>query len=820
MRHLLVLAICLLPDAAHAADPPRTDRYGDPLPEGALARLGSVWLRHAGLGDFVLLPDGKTAVTAGRGHVRSWELTSGKQTRAVKLRGAPGAELVVSLSPDGRLLAAADRSRVAVWDAATGEELKSIPWPKQEVAFLRFSSDGAELVVGYAVREVALLDWRTGRQRPVLPDARFGADSTFHGYFTDDGKRLVAGGGWGQPLVVFDVAAGKELRRLWCNARTSAVTPDRKTLVACCMRDKGDSDLRVFDLESGEEKARFDLEDSYYSLAISPDGAQVACGASDRGCVLDLRTGKVVHRLTGWPWGLAFTPDGQSLVASEGRTRLRVWDAATGREANDRPGNLGRPGALAVSPDGRLVASADWMTPEVTLWDPTDGRAVRQLPLKGEGRYVRDLAFSADGRTLWAAQGMGFIQFWDPTTGAELQSVQLGSAPQAAPALPGSAPYFYHLRVFPGAARAATLERVLQNPETTRLAVWDLTTGKTTAERSLPAGQREWAWAGLSVALPMSGGLSVVAPETGRVRFVVPSASPGGPVAASPDGRLVAAQLSSPGGPAPVGVWEVATGRRVATTEVGPCTHLTIGPDGRTLVVAGEGGLRVWDLAAGRERGRRATDAGATGLVLDAHGQRVVTSLADGTGLVWDLAGFPVAALSDGAGPKELSGWWAEMLKDDAGSGYAALWRLSGAPPGVVVPFLAANLRPSARPDPAAVRGWVRDLDNNDFRVRQKGAERLAALGRLVEGDLRQAVRESDSAEVRKRAGELLTRLTDGVPSGESLRAVRAVAVLERLGTAQARKLLAELAGGAAGAFETEEAKSALARLNARPSGP
>src|SRR5688572_26488265 len=46
--------------------PYRADQYGDPLPVGAVARLGSVRLRHAGLQDFALLPDGKTAVTVGQ----------------------------------------------------------------------------------------------------------------------------------------------------------------------------------------------------------------------------------------------------------------------------------------------------------------------------------------------------------------------------------------------------------------------------------------------------------------------------------------------------------------------------------------------------------------------------------------------------------------------------------------------------------------------------------------------------------------------------------------------------------------------------------
>jgi hypothetical protein len=75
---------------------------------------------------------------------------------------------------------------------------------------------------------------------------------------------------------------------------------------------------------------------------------------------------------------------------------------------------------------------------------------------------------------------------------------------------------------------------------------------------------------------------------------------------------------------------------------------------------------------------------------------------------------------------------------------------------------------------------------------------------------------ESASLEVRKRVQRLLDRLDRPVVTGPGARPVRAVELLERIGTAKARKLLAELAGGAMQARLTQEAQGALKRLRER----
>src|SRR5262249_20818860 len=117
LRVLVWTCLTFFPGMAGAADgwpkgapAPRNDVYGDPLPDGAVARLGSIRLGHAGLSDYVFLDGGRTVLSAGSDRVlRFWDLTTGRQVRAVKLQGTAGPGRCATLSPTGKTLVAHDK---------------------------------------------------------------------------------------------------------------------------------------------------------------------------------------------------------------------------------------------------------------------------------------------------------------------------------------------------------------------------------------------------------------------------------------------------------------------------------------------------------------------------------------------------------------------------------------------------------------------------------------------------------------------------------------------------------------------------------------
>ena len=803
-----------------AAGPP-TDRYGDPLPDGAVARFGTARLRHADLADYALPPDGRTVLTVGHGGVRVWDLGTGRLTRQVELEDAAVAATAFRFGPGGAVVAGSGGGPdVAVWDPRTGRRLKTIATVDgPRVTALAFAP-GREVVAArnWDGREVNLVGWRTGvRERLPLP-ARGGGGGGGRPLvglgaavdppvlaFSPDGRLVAADGGGG--VTVFDATDHSLVARVPRFAGGVAFSPDGTRLAGTTERPGGPA-LVLVDLATGRQVGEVGPLPGgpYPDVAYAPDGRTVACGGEAGGCLVEVSAGRVVHVLDGGAAGPAFTADGRRVVARDGN-RLRVWDRAAGREVDPRPGDIGEPACLAVSPDGRSLGTGGRAAGRmVALWDVAGGRLTRVVRVDVTDGPLSGLAFGPDGRVVRAVGQAPLVRTWEAGTGAERPLVQLvggGAGTQ------GGIPVGVDGRRTYTLSGVSVRDRGLVHA----LGVWDAATGIPLARHELPPGQArglETGWAVGPSAVGYASGevVRLVDPVTGRGRDLA-GARPGGPVAFSPDGRLAAAPKGRPGRDGEVGVWEVATGREVVTVPAGPVRCLAVAPGCRALVCSTEWGVSVWDLATGAERARWAPSPRpgrwweVSGMAPTPDGGRVVTALRDGSGLVWGVP--PPGPVPPGrADPADLS-------SEDAGPAYRAVWRLAGQPPGVVVPLLRGWLvRP--RPDPAVVRRCLADLDAPGFTAREAAEKRLAGLGPAVAPALREGLRTASSAEVRARLGRILGRFPDHALAPPALLTERGVAVLELVGTADARAVLADVAAVPYGAA----AKAALERLGAR----
>jgi hypothetical protein len=177
----------------------------------------------------------------------------------------------------------------------------------------------------------------------------------------------------------------------------------------------------------------------------------------------------------------------------------------------------------------------------------------------------------------------------------------------------------------------------------------------------------------------------------------------------------------------------------------------------------------------------------------------------------------PNASVATRQPPAELESWWAALSTEDPVKAHQAMTALV-AKAAQTVPFLEKRLRPVPRADPGRLAGLIDDLDSSQFPVRQRATQELERLGEPAGPALRQALTGQPSPELRRRVEQVLeAHKTQRLhPSPGQRQLARAIEVLERIGSGEARRLLAVLAQGAPEAAVTRDAQGALDRLAKR----
>jgi len=205
-------------------------------------------------------------------------------------------------------------------------------------------------------------------------------------------------------------------------------------------------------------------------------------------------------------------------------------------------------------------------------------------------------------------------------------------------------------------------------------------------------------------------------------------------------------------------------------------------------------------------------------IAFSADGKRLVTGSTDTTALLWNVADVfrPEQGASVRLRPDELRDLWSDLAGDDAPRAFRAIRQLALLPEQSF-PFLKKHLRPDPPVDHRRIAQLIADLDNDRFEVREKATIELIRLGKSAEPALRQTLKNPASAEVRLRAERVLGELNPSRLSPDLLRALRALDVLERIGTPEARKVIDSLAKGSTHPRVQQEAQASVDRLAKRP---
>jgi RNA polymerase sigma factor (sigma-70 family) len=822
--------------------PGRVDRYGDPLPAGALQRLGTGRMRHGyGVHALTFSQDGRRVISAAPAgssaiSVIAWDTATGKGS---KLGQFPFTTFhsnpALAFSADRNVLACvgfgpAGRETIFLRDAATGKELRHFASRQDMVMCAAFAPDGKTLVTG---SWEGLATWNGGTVR------------------------------------LWEVATGKEARRLPRQQKGIAgvvFSPDGKRLATA----GADNTVRLWDPVTGKELGRVTTAQRWAgAVTFSPDGKLLAYAGKDRPALLDVATGKpgrALRRLPESATALTFSADGRLLLGGLADGTLAVWDVGTGKALRRWHGHTHSVSLLRLAPDGKTLASASHFEGALRLWELAGGKEV--LPLAGHRGPARPLYFSADGRRLLTTGRDNTLRGWDLATGRQRVLFRRPwRDPFGGPFLsPDRKTFITYDRVdktihqwdartgkevrvlgtcsFSG--RSAVLTHAF-SPDGKILAaradrgaivLWSLRTGK---ELGRLAGHEDEVLclqfspdgkALASGAVPGNAlGLRDYAVRLWDVangkelrHFSAPRGV--GSLLFSPDGKL----LASGGGmwtreTPDVYVWDVAGGRRLHHLP-GATEPLAWSADGRLLAVAYEkdeakgydAQVAVCEAATGGEVRRFAgRHTSLLGAAFAPDGRTLATGCWDSSLLIWDLTGRQNQGRLRG-GPltaADREACWAALAGAAADKAYAAIWKLA-ADPDASVAFLKDHLRPAAEPDRKQISRLAADLGNERFTVRQKASQGLAKLGTAAAPALRRALAAKLPLELRRRLEGVLEKLEGRPLPAEELRQVRAVTVLEQIGTPEAVRLLERLAAGAGAAPLTRAARSSTGRLAKR----
>jgi hypothetical protein len=157
---------------------------------------------------------------------------------------------------------------------------------------------------------------------------------------------------------------------------------------------------------------------------------------------------------------------------------------------------------------------------------------------------------------------------------------------------------------------------------------------------------------------------------------------------------------------------------------------------------------------------------------------------------------------------------WNDLADDDATRGYDAICALSTS--AKTIALFKDRLHAPAPPPADKINQLIAELDSEQFTVRKKAGHELLKAGPTAAPLIRKALEGDPSPEARKRMEETLAKMTAPTASGETLRSLRAIEVLEMIATPEAKAVLESLAKGTPDAAVTVAAKESLHRLGSK----